>query len=150
MIQKERTIIRASLEQVWNFIEDPNNLPKWNPKVQGITSFSGSGKEIGANFGILYVMNTKADDLRGEILVREALSRLTFRYSGGQMPQGDYVDEGFILTQVDDTIGLVRTIDIHLKEIPWWVKIIMWIIFKTGKPVGKPYIETLKDLIEQH
>ncbi|MBI2429891.1 MAG: SRPBCC family protein [Ignavibacteriales bacterium] len=118
MQQKETILINAQIQSVWNFIEDPNNLQLWNPKVRRVTAFGNSGKSVGSNFGIMYMMNNSASEMRGEVIVHEPTSRLTFRFSDGKMQHG----RG---------------------------RIIMWIVFKTGKPVGEPYLVKLRDLIEK-
>lgn len=149
MIQSEEIIINAPIETVWNFIEDPNNLQLWNPKVKRVTAFSNSGKEVGTSFGILYLMSGKTSEMRGEVVIREPMVRLTFRYSGGQMGQDKYVEEGFELTPTTGGILLVQSINFTELEIPLWARIVMWFVFKTGKPVGESYLVTLKSLIEQ-
>ena len=149
MIQSEQIIINVSIATVWNFIEDPNNLQLWNPKVKRVTAFSNSGKEVGTSFGILYMMSGKANELRGEVVLREPLSRITFRYSGGQMGQENFVEEAFELKPATDGTILIQTINFTNADFPLWARIVMWIIFKTGKPVGESYLATMKSLIER-
>lgn len=149
MQQKETILINASPEKVWNFIEDPNNLPLWNPKVQRVTAFGSSGKSVGSNFGIMYMMNKIPSEMRGEVVVHEPNSRLTFRFLDGKMERGNHVEESFSLTPTPSGVLLERTIDFTNAPIPWWARIIMWIIFKTGKPVGDTYLVKLKSLIEE-
>lgn len=147
--QKETILINVPIETVWNFIEDPNNLQLWNPKVQRVTAFSNSGKSVGSTFGILYMMSNKANEMRGEVTVREPMSRLTFRYSGAQMERNDFVEEGFLLLSDGNTTILERTINFSHAPLPWWAKIIMRIIFTAGKPVEESYLVKLKESIEK-
>lgn len=149
MIQKETILINTPIEKVWNFIEDPNNLQLWNPKVHKVTALSSSGKNVGSTFGILYVMSNKANEMRGEVTVREPMTRLVFRYSGAQMGQNNFVEEGFTLAANGSGTLLHRTIDFSNASFPWWAKVIMWIIIKTGNPVGETYEAKLKSLIEE-
>ncbi len=149
MTQKETILINSPIEKVWNFIEDPNNLQLWNPKVQRVTAFGNSGKSVGSNFGIMYMMNNIPSEMRGEIVVHEPNSRLTFRFLDGKMNHGTFVDESFFLTKAPNGVLLERSIDFTNAPIPWWGRIIMWIVFKTGKPVGDAYLVKLRDLIEE-
>ena len=147
--QTEHVVIAAPLNTVWNFIEDPNNLLLWNPKVRRVTALSDAGKEIGTIFGILYVMNNKADEMLGTIALRVPMSRITFRYSGGKMPPDNFVEEGFVLAQRNNGVLVERTITFTVSAIPLWARFVMWIIFKIGKPDGESYLTTLKSLIER-
>lgn len=149
MKQQETILINAPIETVWNFIEDPNNLQLWNPKVHKVTALSNSGKHVGSTFGILYVMSNKANEMLGEVTVREPMTRLAFRYSGAQMGQDEFIEEVFHLTPAGNATTLERVIDYSHARFPWWAKIIMWIIFKTGKPVGDAYLMKMKSLLEE-
>jgi len=148
MKQKESIKIFATQEQFWSFIEDPNNLPLWNPKVRKVTAMNSS-HHLGYSFGIMYELSGKAMEYRAEMTRFEPPTHLTFTFTGGSFPSENFVNEEFTITPHGDHCMLHRTIDFSNANIPLWAKILMWIIFRFGSPMGKTYLETLKEIVEK-
>ena len=144
---KEKISIGASPEQVWKFIEDPNNLSIWNPKVKMVTAFD-STRHVGYSFGIMYEMSGRAMEYRAEITTFEYASHLVFTFSGGSLPMPNSVTEEFIITPLETGSLLQRNVDFGRANMPWWAKILFWLIFTFGKPVGDTYLMDVKRIIE--
>ena len=148
MEQKEKVFINAPADRIWQFIENPANLQSWNPKVKEVSVLGNASFYLGYVFGIQYEMNNRVSEFRGEIVDYRQPDRLTFHFSGGNLPPGSFVEEEFTLDRKDTVTLLQRVVRYNVSGIPLWAKTLVWLLFHLGKPTGEPYLNRLKAIVE--
>jgi hypothetical protein len=137
---------------VWAFLEDPANMLLWNPKVKHVSPSSFSRPQQGYRYAITYQMHEKAraSEFLAEFVHFEPFSKLIVRHTGGLSPDNNRViEEIYELSERDGGTFLTQTIHIENSGINIFLRILIWIIQRWGKPRGKPYLETLRDILER-
>lgn len=143
--------IHRSAKPVWAFLEKPENMLLWNPKVKHVSPSSFSAPQQGYRYAITYQMhdNSRATEFLAEFVHYEPFSKLVIRHTGGVSPRNRVIEEIYELSERDSGTFLTQTINIENSGVNIFFRLIIWIIQRWGKPVGKPYLADLRDIIEQ-
>ncbi|MFM8551683.1 MAG: SRPBCC family protein [Nitrospiraceae bacterium] len=136
-------------ETVWRFLEDPNNLPAWNPNVQRVAPVTWGAPAKGFRYRATYVLRGKANEMEAEIEEFQPPVRLAVCLSGGRMPKNAFAREVYDLTPIPGGTRLVQTIELNNTGIPLVFRLLMWFIQRFGKPTGKTFLATFKELVEE-
>jgi uncharacterized protein YndB with AHSA1/START domain len=147
MIIRDSVQINRAPDKVWKFIENPELMKQWNPKVQWVTA-GDQQRGQGFVYGITYVMSGKAQEFRGEYVAYDPPRSLVIRLTSTAMPQDSFVEERYTLTANGDSTLLEQRIEIRNSGINIFWRLLAAFIMRFGKPVGKRYLETLKELVE--
>jgi uncharacterized protein YndB with AHSA1/START domain len=143
--------INRPAKTVWAFLENPANMLLWNPKVKHVSpsSFSGPTQQ-GYRYAITYQMHeaSPATEFLAEFVRFEPCSRLVIRHTGGLSSHDRVIEEIYELSERDSGTFLIQTIHITNSGINIFLRILIWVIQRWGKPTGKPCLETLRDIIE--
>jgi len=136
---------------VWAFLENPANMLLWNPKVKHVSPSSFSKPHQGYRYAITYQMheNSRASEFLAEFVHFEPFSKLVIRHSGGISSHNRVIEEIYELAERDGGTFLTQTINITNSGINIFWRALIWIIQRWGKPKGKPYLETLRDIVER-
>lgn len=136
---------------IWAFLENPANMPLWNPKVKRVSPSSFAGPQQGYRYAITYQMHerAKASEFLAEFVHFEPSSKLVIRHTGGLSPRNSVIEEMYELSERDGGTSLTQSIDIGNSGIPIFFRLLIWLIQRWGKPTGKRYLETLRDIIEK-
>ena len=142
--------INRSAGTVWAFLENPANMLLWNPKVKRVSPSSFSAPQQGYRYTIMYQMheNARASEFQSEFVHFEPVSKLIIRHTGGLSPQDRIIEEIYELSERDGGTFLTQTIHIENSGINVFLRFLIWIIQRWGKPTGKPYLGTFRDIIE--
>lgn len=142
--------INAPAATVWAFLVNPKNLPLWNPKVKRVSPGSFSAPGPNYRYAITYQMRerARATEFLAEFVHFEPLVKLVIRNTGGPGPRNQVIEEIYELSERDGGTFLEQTIDIRNSGINIFFRSLIWLIQRFGKPTGKRYLETLRDLIE--
>ena len=143
--------INRPARAVWAFLENPANMLRWNPKVKHVSPSSFSGPQQGYRYAITYQMHerARASEFQAEFVHFEPFSKLVIRHTGTQSPHDRVIEEIYELSERDGGTFLTQTIHIENSGINIFLRLLIWIIQRWGKPTGKPYLETLRDIIER-
>ncbi|MBI5632494.1 MAG: SRPBCC family protein [Nitrospirae bacterium] len=135
---------------VWAFLEDPANMLRWNPKVKHVSPSSFSEPQHGYRYAITYQMHerARAAEFLAEFTHFEPFSKLVIRHTGGLAPHDRVIEEIYELSEREGGTFLTQTILIENSGINLFFRFLIWIIQRWGKPAGKPYLETLKEIVE--
>jgi len=144
-------IISRPAGTVWAFLENPVNMPLWNPKVKRVSPSSYSGPQQGYRYAITYQMyeRARASEFLAEFVHFEPLSKLVIRHTGGLAPHDRIIEEIYELSEREGGTFLTQTIHIENSGINIFFRFLIWVIQRWGKPTGKPYLGTLRDIIER-
>lgn len=140
--------IDRSADTVWKFVESPELMKQWNPKVQWVTA-GDQKRGPGFTYGITYVMSSKAQEFRGEYVTYDPPHSLVIRLTSTEMPQDSFVEERYTLTDKGSSTLLEQRIEVNNSGINIFWRFLIAFITRFGKPVGKRYLETLKELVER-
>lgn len=135
---------------VWAFLENPANMPLWNPKVKRVSPSSFATIQQGYRYAITYQMHehAKASEFLAEFIHYEPPIKLVIRHTGGPDSQNRVIEEKYELSKRDGGAFLAQTIHIENSGINIFFRFLIWLIQRWGKPTGKRYLETLRDIIE--
>ena len=79
----------------------------------------------------------------------EPFSKLVIRHTEGLSPRDRVIEEIYELSEREARTFLTQTIHIENSGINIFWRLLIWIIQRWGKPTGKPYLATLRDIIER-
>ncbi|MFZ2300942.1 MAG: SRPBCC family protein [Gallionella sp.] len=143
--------INSPPETVWDFLKKPENMLLWNPKVKHVSPSCFSDIQQGYRYAITYQMSESAmaSKFQAEFSHFEPFSKLVIRHTGGlSAPQDRIIEETYELLARNGGTFLTQTICIRNSGINIFLRLLIWIIQKWGKPTGEPYLGTLRDIIE--
>ncbi len=145
-----KIIINRPAGTVWAFLEDPQNMLLWNPKVKRVSPSSSSDFKQGYRYAITYQLNEKAaaTEFLAEFVHFEPFSKLVIRHTGGISPHNRVIEEVYELSERGGGTLLIQTIHIENSGINIFLRLLILLIQRYGKPTGKPYLGTLRDIIE--
>jgi uncharacterized protein YndB with AHSA1/START domain len=149
MILRDSVQINAPPEKVWRFIEDPERMKLWNPKIQSITPISWGERSIGTRYQITYVMSQKAREFFAEITEYRKAEKLVIRLIQRDSRPQSYVEEIYELGPHAGNTFLEQRIEIHDSSINIFLRLLISFIRRFGKPEGQKYLDTLKELVER-
>jgi len=135
---------------VWAFLEKPENMQLWNPKVINVSASSYSDYQQGYRYAITYQLHEKSrpSEFLAEYVHFEPWSKLVIRHTDSFSPQNRVIEEAYELSERGGGTFLKQTILIQNSGINIFLQFLIWIIQKWGKPTGKPYLGIFRDIIE--
>ena len=141
--------INLPAKTVWSFLQNPENMPLWNPKVKRVSPASFAQPGQGYRYAITYQMHerAKASEFLAEFVHYEPPSKLVIRLTGSFAPHDMVIEEIYELTGRDEGTLLTQTIGIDNSGINIFCRFLIWLIQRWGKPTGTRYLETLRDCI---
>jgi hypothetical protein len=144
-------LINRPAKTVWAFLENPANMMPWNPKVIHVSPSSFSSPQQGYRYAITYQMHetSRASEFTAEFVHFEPFSKLVIRHTEGLSPRDRVIEEIYELSEREAGTFLTQTIHIENSGINIFLRLLIWIIQRWGKPTGKPYLATLRDIIEK-
>ena len=145
---RDSILINCTPDKVWRFVENPEFMKRWNPKVQWVSA-ADKQREKGYEYGIMYVMNDKADQFRGEYIVYDPPRLLVIRLTSEALQPSSFVEECYTLTEKGSATMLEQSIEFHNSGVNIFARMLVAFIMRFGKPVGKRYLETLKEMVEE-
>ena len=143
--------IRRPAAAVWAFIEKPENLLRWNPKVKRVLPPHLSKPRQGYRYAISYQMSNKAvvSNFQAEFVIYQPPAKLLIRHTEGSARASDRViDEIYELKEMDGGCLLKQTIHVKNSGINIFLRLLLWLVQTLGKPTGKPYLADLRDILE--
>jgi hypothetical protein len=141
----------CSAQTVWTFLQNPENMLLWNPKVKRVSPGSFDQPRLGFQYAITYQMRDRApaQEFLAEFVHFEPPLKLVIRLIGGLAPRHSLIEEIYELSERDSGTFLKQTIHLDNSGINIFFRFLIWFIQRTGKPTGKRYLETLRDIIER-
>lgn len=148
---KSSIFIRRPAAAVWAFLVNPGNMLLWNPKVKHVSPSSFSAPQQGYRYSIQYQMHDRspATEFLAEFVHFEPPVRLVIRHTGGPAPHDRIIEEIYELSERDGGTFLEQAIHVENSGINIFLRGLIWIIQRWGKPTGKPYLADLRDIIEK-
>lgn len=153
MVIKDSVEIAAAPETVWRFIEDPENLPRWNPKVKKVQRISHGAPDTGFRYRVAFVMGGREREMEAEITEfgppRHLVTRMRERIASDAGAWRRYAEEQFELTEGGRGTRLTQTVRLHHAGVSLLLRALISFLMRFGKPSGQRYLERLRDCIEK-
>jgi uncharacterized protein YndB with AHSA1/START domain len=140
--------IKSPPEKVWTFIEDPERMKAWNPKIQTVAPISWGERDRGYRYRITYAMGKKTSEFFAEIIEYRKPETLVIRHTEGNLPIGSSINETYRLSPTDDGTSLEQRIEINNSGVNLFWRLLIGFVYRFGKPTGQKYLEKLKELAE--
>jgi hypothetical protein len=90
-------------------------------------------------------MRNKANEFLAEIIEYRKPEKLVFRLTEGKLPPNSHVSEIYELSQTAEGTLLEQRIEMHNSGMNIFIRLLIGFILRFGKPMGKRYLEKLKD-----
>lgn len=102
----------------------------------------------GDEFWVTYRLGSKDTQHLARVskFVPETLLELVL--TSDKMPRGTRLIERYELSPGAGHVRLTQTVDLDQSGAPWWARALMSMLQHIGKPMGKRYLETLKECVE--
>jgi len=146
---KDHIRIHASPADVWCFLEDPDMLKLWCPKLQQTTLVDNQRLRAGTRFQSTYDMRGKTYTVDAHVQAADEPSRLVMLYTGGCLGDGGSARESIELPPTeDDWTALTRRVEIIDARISLWCRLLIRVSNLIGRPIGRTNLQELKQLVE--
>lgn len=141
-----KRVYNASPAELWQIIHEPGNMPAWNPKCVECDPVNGGG--LGSRFKVVFEMSGKRKQARGEIIEFEPMERIRFRYHYEESSKMGSVDEAYaIAAKGPHQCHLRHETDFQKSTLPTWLKILIGLLGRFGKQVGRGPLDGIEELI---
>ena len=145
---KESIKINSSATAIWSILQDPGNMPSWNPKC--ISCNGSKSIKKGSSFDAVFKLGKNPKSTTCKIMELKPCEQITIRYSGEAFSSEDgFVDETFYLNSIEPMQTKIRLeVDFSNSKLPVFIKIIMWFINTFGYKAGKSSLDGIQDLLK--
>ncbi|NOY43716.1 MAG: hypothetical protein GXP26_18005 [Planctomycetes bacterium] len=140
--------VSASLDEIWPFVADPIGQATWNGKVSDVRRESNQPVRLGEWFGVTYRMSGKGRDSEVEVIACDPPREVHFRHHFQWKSRNLQVDERYNLRQQGDQVEVTQRIDLSRAGIPWFFRLLIWLIGRFGKWSEQSSMEKLKEVVE--
>lgn len=145
---RESTTIHATAAEVWPYIADPEWMAQWNPKIIEIEREWTGPVVLGEHYRITYRLKNRTETPDAEVIVCNSPHELTIRMQLDDRGIRREATETYVLEENEGQTKVVQTIDLSRTRIPFIFRMLIKLIYTFGKPQGKPYLQALKELVE--
>lgn len=151
MRHHDQITIARPPEIVWDFVADPARVQQWNPKLTRVTPLSWGERGVGTRFRASYTMSGKSRDFTVEIIAYDKPRALTvqLRLDSSAVPWNCVMEERYELVARNGHTELHQRVQAINTGIPWYWRLVIALVSRFGTPVGTPYLQQLKQLVEQ-
>ena len=136
---------RASPENLWQIVHDPANMPAWNEKC---VECSSNGIGEGSRFNAVFEMSGKRSDAQGEVIEYVLHKRIRYRYRYVDDSKAGSVEETYDISKVGrDRSKVEHEVNLKHAALPFWVKLLAFVLEKFGKKMGKGPLDGIEELL---
>ncbi|MBK7978314.1 MAG: SRPBCC family protein [Deltaproteobacteria bacterium] len=143
---REATTLAAPPEAVWRVLAEPARRGEWNDKIVRVERRRSGAPVVGERYRLRYRLSGREREMEAEVVVCEAPRLLAVREHAPGDPE-----RAVVVTWRLDADGagtrISQEVDVTRAPIPGVVKLLMWIVSRTGKPRGATVVETLAELV---
>ncbi len=120
-------------------------MPAWNEKcIECISTGIGEG----SRFNAVFEMSGKRSGAKGEVIEYVLHKRIRYRYQYVDDSKTGSVEEAYKISKVDrDHAKLDHEVNLKNATLPFWVKLLAFVLEKIGKKMGKGPLDGIEDLL---
>jgi len=152
VVIREDVVTRASSERAWELLSNPSLHDLWNPRIVA-TEMSGSGPlGLGSRYRVTYTLSGRRSEFDAEIVEWSPpwrfSARLEERVKGDGRDWKRFVEERYTLTRRGDRTHVRHQVRIHASGVNILLRLLIWLVLRTGRPQGQPFMERFRELAE--
>jgi hypothetical protein len=148
MILKDKIQIDRSLEEVWQYIQSPELMKEWNPRVRAFVPVSWGEPAEGYRYRVRYKMIGRESNFLAEFMEYQKPVKLVIHLSGGNLPVKGYIQEIYELAENTGGTLLKQRIEVYTSGIHIFSGCITIFIHFFSRFSRKKHLRLLKDFIE--
>lgn len=149
---REDVLTRATPAQAWELVRDPELHELWNPRIVETEAISPPPPGLGSRYRVSYELGGRRSMFDAEIVEFEAplrfCARLTERFQGDGRNSNRVFEERYTLTARGERTHVRHDVLIQQSGVHPLLRFLVWFIMKTGKPVGRPFMDRFRELAE--
>jgi uncharacterized protein YndB with AHSA1/START domain len=149
MILRERAHAKATAEQIWAVLRDPQSMSWWNPNC---VRCEAEEKALRVGLRLQTVMRFGGGperEVNCEVIECQPNRSLTLRFSGKlRLKDDEHVDETVELQPVKHGTKILHRVDFSHAGLPWFIRVLMKIIHLIGRQRSASVPACLKELAE--
>ncbi|MFZ2198266.1 MAG: SRPBCC family protein [Thermodesulfovibrionales bacterium] len=148
MILKDKILIDRPPEEVWQYIESPALMQKWNPRIRAFVPVSWGEPSEGYRYRVRYKMISKESNFLAEYMEYQKPVKLLIHLSGGNLPAKGYIQEIYELAENTRGTLLKQRIEIYNSGMHLFSGCGTIFIHFFSRFSRKKHLRLLKDFIE--
>ena len=148
MILKDKIQIGRSPEEVWQYIQSPELMKEWNPRVKAFVPVSWGEPAEGYRYRVRYKMIGRESNFLAEFMEYQKPVKLIIHLSGGNLPVKGYIQEIYELAENSGGTLLKQRIEVYTSGIHIFSGCITIFIHFFSRFSRKKHLRLLKDFIE--
>src|SRR5574340_785291 len=148
MILKDKIQIDRSPEKVWQYIQSPALMQKWNPAIRAFVPVSWGEPSEGYRYRVRYKMIGRESNFLAEFMEYQKPLKLLIHLSGGNLPVKGYVQEVYELDENARGTLLKQRMEIYNSGMNIFSVCVRVFIHFFSRFSRKKHLRLLKDFIE--
>jgi hypothetical protein len=144
---RESILIGAKAEEIWPFVAGPLLQKEWNTKIVSVERHRTGPVTYGERYSMMFQMGSTPLETDVEIIECDMYQNLTIEHHSVWKGKEQFVTVNFQLASSDNYVKVTQSIDFSRSRIPLIFRILMWIINRLGKPVGRTNLEELRRIV---
>ena len=145
---KESIFIAAPAGHVWSYIVDASRWPEWQKKIVALTR-SRSGPVVpDEEMNALFKSRRQQTDTRIHIRNVGPGHRLELRQHFQKGTRNRHVDVRFEIRPEKGGCRVTQALN-HRAAMPWFFRVLIWLLLRLGRPSSTSPLEQLKTAAEE-
>ena len=134
--------------EVWIVIQDPENMPAWNPKCIRVSGTNGAG--AGTAFEAAFSMGSQEQVCLGKIVEWMPETRIVFSYQFEETSgKKRLIRESFSIEPVGGNQSKVlHVVDLTHSGLPRWVQVLASLLNRFGRKMGPGALDGIASLLK--
>lgn len=148
MILKDKIQIDRPPEEVWQYIQSPALMQKWNPRIRAFVPVSWGEPSEGYRYRVRYKMIGRESNFLAEYMEYQKPVKLLIHLSGGNLPVKGYIQEIYELAENTRGTLLKQRIEVYNSGMHIFSGCVTIFIHFFSGFSRKKHLRLLKDFIE--
>jgi len=148
----EHAVTTATPTRAWELIADPSLHGRWNSHIVETQATSSGSAGVGYRYRVTYELSGRRSEFDAVITEFAAPSRysaqLEERLKGDGSNFQRFMVETYVLTRRRGKTNVDHEVLIHHPGINPFLRGLIWLIMKIGRPVGQPMLAKFAELAE--
>jgi hypothetical protein len=152
MLIQEQVDTAVTPDRAWELIRDPWLHGRWNSNILETEVLTQGPAALGFRYRVTYELSGKKTQFDAEITEfrpgERWTARLEERVKGDGRHFDRYMVESYTIHPQVHGAHVVHEVHIHNSGVHPALRFMAWLVMKTGRPVGKPFMERFRELAE--
>jgi ligand-binding SRPBCC domain-containing protein len=135
-------------EEVWQYIQSPALIQKWNPRIRAFVPVSWGEPSEGYRYRVRYKMIGRESNFLAEFMEYQRPVKLLIHLSGGNLPVKGYIQEVYELAENTGGTLLIQRIEVYNSGMNIFSVFMTILIHFFSRFSRKKHLRLLKDFIE--